>query len=219
MQSGSHAAYVAITRPPEDVERELTNLGLDVSKLEESDLLEVEDWYSATLGLESPGKGETIEQVEGRTAARVRSLKVADLSVSFLKELKRGSADWPTGSLVVHESQSAILRFNEEKPFLEFFESRAIPHQRKMRRVLLSGVIRGIHSESFYKRMESMSDGIIDVRVMEHEGETKNFLRIRAIRGQSHDAQWHQVRIENGEAILTSESGVNPFDREMETSR
>ena len=58
-------------------------------------------------------------------------------------------------------------------------------------------------SQWFYKRMEAPSDGVIDIRVMQHEGIAKNFLRVRSLRGQPHDAAWHEIEIKsNGEATL-----------------
>ena len=141
----------------------------------------------------------------------MRSLKVADLSVQWLKDMKQGFEPsgvfetWPPGSLTVAESMSPALRFNEEKPYLEWRISRDNPNLRKARRISLAGVVRGVHTESFYKQLESDVDGVIDLRVMERNEEWKNFLCIRSLKGQLHDARWHEIQIKrNGEATFVT---------------
>jgi len=94
-----------------------------------------------------------------------------------------------------------MLRFNDEKSVADFFESRVYVAQRKLKRIHLMPFVRGLHTDWFYKRMESASDGVIDVRVM--EGKAKNFLRIHSLRGRPHDSAWHEIEIKsNGEVIL-----------------
>ncbi len=101
------------------------------------------------------------------------------------------------------ESMSQTLRFNEEKPYLEYLISRFIPNERRAKRIDLAGVLRGVHTESFYKQLEGAVDGVIDLRVMERDEEAKNFLRIRSLKGQPHDARWHEIQIKpNSEAVL-----------------
>ena len=147
------------------------------------------------------------EPMEG--GIRSRSLKVADLSVEWLKDMKQGFQPWdivetwPPGALSVHESISQTLRFNEEKPFLEFTSSRVKPNERRAKRMDLTGVFRGVHTDSFYKQLEGVVDGVVELRVMERDEEAKNLLRIRSLKGQPHDARWHEIQIKrNGEATL-----------------
>ena len=211
--ANGRVGYVAFTRSPDDVRRDLSSLGVDVSSVQKEGRLTVDDWYSASLTggrLESSG-GQTSfnEPIEG--GMRMRSLKVADLSVQWLRDAKYGPQPfdivetWPPGSLSVGESFSALLRFNEERELMEWTETRVIPIERKRKGVSLWGLVNGIHSEVYYKRLESALDGVIDVRVTEREGETKDLLRIRSLKGQPHDHSWHEIQIkENGEAALKS---------------
>ena len=211
-QQGRYVCYLSMARSPEDVKASLSALDARVSSAEDVERLVVEDWYSATLtgGRLATDTSQTslFEPVQG--GLRVRSLKVADLSVEWLKTSKTGPSKpydlvdyWPPGSVVIVESFSSILRFNEEKAFVEWMESRVIPEERRGRRVTLQGFIRGIHSEWLYKRMEAASDGVLDIRVMEREEEAKNLLRVRSLKGQPHDSRWHEIKIKsNGEATL-----------------
>ncbi|OFX17719.1 hypothetical protein A3K71_05620 [archaeon RBG_16_50_20] len=210
-QQNRHVCYLAMARSPEDVKRCVSEIGVDIPAAEKSGRLVVEDWYSATLTggrLETANaQGGMFEPIQG--GLRVRSLKVADLSVEWLKTTKVGPQaydivdHWPVGSMIVVESFSGILRFNEEKPFVEWMESRVNPEERKRKSITLQGFVRGIHSDWLYKRMESASDGVIDIRVMERGEETKNLLRVRSLKGQPHDSRWHEIEIKsNGEANL-----------------
>ena len=211
-QQGRYVCYLSMARSPEDVKNSLSELDVRMSSAEDYERLVVEDWYSATLTggrlATAPSQTSLFEPVLG--GLRVRSLKVADLSVEWLKTSKTGPNKpydlvdyWPPGSVVIVESFSSILRFNEEKAFVEWMESRVIPEERRGRRVTLQGFIRGIHSDWLYKRMEAASDGVIDIRLMEREEEAKNFLRVRSLKGQPHDSRWHEIKMKsNGEATL-----------------
>ncbi len=144
------------------------------------------------------------DEVEG--VQRFRSLKVSDLSIQWLKVSKSARTDTePVGTLGVVESCLALLRFNEEKPFVEWMESRVNPEERRMRRVTLQGFVRGVHSDWLYKRMEYAGDGVIEVKVMEHQDMPRNFLRVKSLKGQPHDSRWHEIDVKpSGEAILVS---------------
>jgi KaiC/GvpD/RAD55 family RecA-like ATPase len=216
--------YLAMERSLEDVKDTFAALGVDVTTAIKNGYLVVEDWYSATLtgGRTSEPAGaqaSIFEPIEG--GLRVRSLKIADLSLEWLRTSKSGARApydivefWPEGSLIVAESFSGILRFNEEKAFVEWMESRVNPEERKRRSITIQGLVRGIHSDWLYKRMESASDGIIDLRVMEREEETKNLIRVRSLKGQPHDSRWHEIEIKsNGEAILVDSSPSNRSKR------
>jgi len=208
LQSGQRALYAAMVRPRESVVKSLEKLGVDVIAKEQAAQLRIDDWYSITLKPEAsapdpvPSTGPFY---------RYTSVKVGDLSLDFSKLLKSQQqtlATWPddqSGVLVVSESLSMLLRFNEEKHFLEWFEVRDVPLQRKLNRIHFFAFGRGLHSESFYRRIENICDGVVDVRVMERDDETKSYVRVQSLKGQPHDARWHRIEIKtNGEAVLGS---------------
>lgn len=212
LQANGRLGYAAEVRSPEDVKHDLEALGVDVATAYRDSRLLVDDWFSATLTggrLESTGsQAAFFEPIQG--GFRAHSLKVADLSIQWLKDTKHGFQPddvvetWPPGALVIDESNSEILRFNEENAYVEFMKTRALPNERRAGRIHLFGYVLGVHSESFYKRMESACDGVVDIRVMERGGEAKNLLRIRSLKGQPHDAKWHEITVKsNGEAALS----------------
>jgi KaiC/GvpD/RAD55 family RecA-like ATPase len=211
-ETNQHVGYLAMSRTPEAVRDNLANLGVDVARAEKDGRLAIEDWYSASLTggrIDSTSKGTRIFE-STTTGLRVLSLKVADLSVEWLKSSKNGPQPvydivdfWPPGSLIIVESFSTILRFNEERAFVEWIESRVNPSERKRKSITLQGFVRGIHTEQLYRLMENASDGIIDIKVVDREEETKNLLRIRGLKGQPHDTRWHEIALKpNGEVSL-----------------
>jgi KaiC/GvpD/RAD55 family RecA-like ATPase len=213
LQANGNVAYMAQARAPEDIKRDLAASGVDVTSAQKEGRLDVSDQYSATLtgGRLEPAGAQTgfIEKVQG--GMRFRSLKVADLSVEMLKASKEdytGHLDRLGRSPVlldIIESMSEMLRFNEEKPFAEWMATRVTPRERMRKGATLHGLVRGLHSEWFYKRMEVISDGIIDISIREQEGESKSFLRLRSLRGQPYDGRWHRIEIQpNGEATLAT---------------
>ncbi len=215
LKTNGRVGYAAFTRPPEEVKRVLSSLGVDLASVAREGRLTVDDWYSASLTggrLESTGSGQTgfFEGIEGG-GVRALSLKVTDLSIEWHSWKKSGpkpydvSETWPPGALGIGESVSEILRFNDENAFLEWVINRTNPNDRRAQRIALYGYVRGIHSELLYKRIEAAFDGVIDIRVMEEARTAKNFLRVRSLKGQPHDSSWHEIEIKpNGEAVLVS---------------
>ena len=213
VKKGFQVGYDSQARPREVVIKNFESLGVNVIECMKSGLLWVDDWYSATLGggrVESSNdrSGPLFEAIDG--GVRLRSLKVADLSVEWLKQ-KKGEIDYsddertPPGSLVVAESISPSLRFNDEKAYLEWVETRVGPTSRKSGWISLVGIVRGVHSDFFYRRMENALDGVIEIRVLERDDQAKNFLRVRGLKGKCYDGHWHEIRIRrNGEAALVS---------------
>jgi KaiC/GvpD/RAD55 family RecA-like ATPase len=197
-----------MARPREEVRNDMLQIGLDVSVNERIGKLVVNDWYSATLGLEKAGSPkETVEtvQTESGSYTLVHSLRISDLSVQWLKDMKESISQPQPGALIIVESISPVMRFNEEKPYLEWHETRVNPNERRAQRIVLRGLARGTHSELFYRRMEGAADGVIELRVMEREEKIKNMIRARGFRREPHDTGWHEIEIKpNGEVIVTT---------------
>lgn len=209
LKAKGRVGYMIFTRTPEDFKRDLAGLRIDVESVEREQRLQVYDWYSASLSGGRTQRGElaVIEKIPD--GILVRSIKMADLSVQWLKDTKYGPQledvieTWPPGALAIGEAVSALLRFNNENDVLEWIETRVIPVERRAQRVAIWGFVRGIHSEAFYKRLEAMCGGVIDLRVMEHGESVKNFLRVRSLKGQPCDSRWHEVQVSaNAEATI-----------------
>lgn len=215
--NGGFVLYCAMARPVEEALRDLSALGIDVPKSFREGMLHVDDFYSATL---SGGRLLSNVPHEPYEYGIRHSLSVADFSIAQAKAQKDLSEGRPEplksvrpgrdfgakpGSLLIMDSLSVMLRFNEERPFLEWLETREHRAVRRDLRINFEAFVRGLHSESFYKRVEASCDGVIDVRTQEENGVLKNVLRLRVLKGQPHDTRWHEIEIKpNGEAALIS---------------
>jgi len=206
VKNGLRVVYGAHARSREDTITAFTKLGIDVDATEKGGLLRIDDSYTSTMKLDRDNPG--IVAVDDKYY-RHGSLKIADWSIDQLKSIKgapQSLSKWghdQSGAIAIGDTLTPFLRFNEEKVFLEWMETRDLPLQRKFGRLSIFAFSRGVHSEPFYRSLECMFDGLIEVRVVEHDNEVKNMLRIRNLKGQPHDSHWHEIRVSStGEASL-----------------
>lgn len=195
LRSGGRVAYNVASQPPKNnIRLQLTRLGLEPQELEESGLFRVYDWHSASLGRKSTEK------------MKEDSLKVTDMSIGWMKEAKELTQSAPApGGLMIVDDISSLDRFNEEKSWVEFVLTRVIARDlvRPSPCITMIGVIKGLHSERVYKRLEATFDGIIDLKLDELGEETRNIMRIRSSRNIAFDSRWHQLNVdENFEVTL-----------------
>ncbi len=101
LRSGGKVLYGAMAQQPEKIRSQLNRLGVHPEALEAADNLRIWDWYTPTLGQKSKEK------------VALESLKVADLSIWFAKEIMRQPPD--PNLLRVFDSISSLARFNDEK--------------------------------------------------------------------------------------------------------
>ncbi len=193
LKTGGRVSYHVTAQQPDNIRSQLRRLGLNTEELETSGKLRIFDWYSATLGQKS------------KEDYAFSSLKVADLSILFSKylmlrpDIARDSSDW----LRILDDMSCLARFNDEKSWLEFVLTRIIPIASLWRSTGIGGVIKGIHSDWVYKRLEAANDGVIDFKLEEEGKKTRDLIRIRTMRNVGFDREWHELKIgENFEVTL-----------------
>ena len=192
LRAGGAVSYHVAAQPPENIRSQLTQMGLEVNKLEASEKLRVFDWYTATLGRKSNEK------------YAFYSLKAADLSLLFSKYMMatpgsetptvdaippQPSPDW----LRILDDLSCLARFNEDKSWVEFVRTRMIPIGALWKSTGIHGIMRGIHSDWAYKNLEASSDGVIDFKLDETTDEATNMIRIKSMRLVAFDAKWHPL--------------------------
>jgi KaiC/GvpD/RAD55 family RecA-like ATPase len=181
LKSGGTVTYVAFAQPPDEVRSRLTNLIPNLADLERSEDFLVLDCYSATLGQKSKEKNA------------YNSLKIADLSIVFLQQEMQ--APQAPEHLVIADDESGFARFNDERAWVEFELTRVIPAMKARKITSLAAVMRGIHSESVYKRLEGGNDAVIDFKLDDTTDPPRNLMRIRSLRTAGFDARWHLLNI------------------------
>ncbi len=189
LRAGAGVSYNAFAQSPDSVRLQLKRLGLDTEDLEKTEKLRIIDCYTATLGQKSKEK------------LSIDSLKVADMSIMFAKTQLVGPPLPDRLRLV--DNVSVLARFNDEKSLVELAHSRAMPMAAKRKSTAIAGMMKGVHSDWYYKQAEGVSDGIIDLKLDDTDEEPRNFMRIRAMRNIGFDGRWHRLKIgDNFEVTL-----------------
>jgi len=197
LATGGRVQYNLGTRLPVELRSRLGQLGLDTEQLEKNEKLIILDWYTASLAGQKSKEKYAFD-----------TLKVADLSIRFLKAAKGDDdAGIPSPAspdiLRLLDDGSLLARFNDEKSLIEFFLARFVPAPWKGSGVSISGIMRGVHSDWFYRQLEAQVDGIVDFRLDESGEEPNNLMRIRNMRSLKFHSQWHHLTVtENFEVAV-----------------
>lgn len=182
LKQGGRVLYGALAQPPDKIRTRLNQQGVDVASLERDDKLRIWDWYAATLGQKSKEK------------YALDSLRVHDLSLGFSQVEMRGPVS--AELLRFFDNVSVEARFNDEKSFVEFLLSRAIPVAPLRQTTTLRGMMMGVHSEYAYRQLEGASDGVVDLTLKETTEQVQNQMRIRVMRNTDFDSSWHKLKVQ-----------------------
>ncbi len=181
LRTGWGVSYNSFAQSPASIRSGLNRLGLNSPELEKNERLRIVDAYTATLGRKSDEK------------YAYDSLKAADLSILLAKA---GLVGPPIPDrLRILDNSSTLARFNDEKSLIELRLSRSLPSASMRQLTTVGGLMKGVHSDWFYKQMEGAVDGIIDLRLEETGEEPRNLIRIRAMRNLAFDGKWHQLKV------------------------
>ena len=175
LRSGGDLLYLASSRPPKEIRQQFNELGLDIAEYEAQDNVVLFDAYSAQMGIKSSEKYQT------------RTSNLNELSIT----ISESAPQWPAGTLVIVESYSNMA-LNQENIFAKFWR-RVAGRWRNQDTIMIVGLAKDLHSPEFYQEMKLVSDGVLEMRLMEHGGEIINTIRARSMRGQNSDTRWRQV--------------------------
>ena len=101
------------------------------------------------------------------------------------------------GHLIISDDESTFGRFNDEKAWIELELTRLIPAGRMRKVTAITAVMIGVHSDWVYKRFEGASEGVVDFKLEELDGRTRNIMRIRNMRNVGFDSQWHPLKMKD----------------------
>jgi KaiC/GvpD/RAD55 family RecA-like ATPase len=192
MRSDGMASYNVYNHTPDDVRSQLERLGLDVEALEKGGKFRIIDWYTSQLGQKSKEK------------YAFASLKIADLSIIYSRTLIQVGSPFPDTPaprlgpdvLRLSDDDLVLLRFNDERSFLDFWRTRVIPSAQARNSTVIHSIAKGVCSEYIYRNLETSADGIIEVKVDDQGGEVRNLIRIRSMRNMSYDSRWHPLKLD-----------------------
>ena len=186
--------YHTFQRTPKEVRNGLVRLGANVQAAEAGGNFTIIDSHTVQMGLGPP---ETLQNVV------TQSVKLSDWSIGFVKQLKAGAEQGDLGWLHIDDNTGILLEYNQEKDFIDVWRTRVIPYIRECESLLVYSVLTGVGSDAFHKKLESLSDGIIDFKSEEREGRLEQFVRLGSMRGRSVDTRWRRLKFsEKGEVTI-----------------
>jgi len=197
VKAGIRTDYHTFQHSPDGVKKAFRRWGLDVMKMEQDETLWIEDSYTIQTGMGAPEEQSDSSKV---------SVKLSDWSIGFAKSMKGGVPDAWKRRLHIDDNIGILLQYNEEKALIDFWRTRLIPYARIRESVGMYAILTNSASISFYKQLESLSDGIIDFKSEERENEFRHYVRIRGLRGRPCDTHWRELRLlDNGEVAIADE--------------
>jgi KaiC/GvpD/RAD55 family RecA-like ATPase len=198
LRGGHKALYHTFQHLPADIEHDLTKFGLDLTKLRAADKFQIVDSFAVqTGGLNRVDQNDPI----------AKSLKVPELSIAaaeaIRKERSEGIPDADKGWVHVDDNTGIMTRYNPENTLLDFWRTRHIPITRVAHNIMVFSILNGTTSENFRAQFETLSDGIIDLRREDREGEVAQLFRVRKLRGKKVESRWQQLLVsETGEVTI-----------------
>ena len=192
LKTGGKVQFNVLAQPPDQIRLQLKRLGVTTEELERDDKLLITDWYTTTLGQKSKEKHF------------MDSLKVHELNLIRLKDMQEAKP--APDFLAISDNISVQARFNEEKAWVEYQLTRAIPVVTRMGNISIRSVTTETHSVSAYRQLEGAVDGIIDFKLETGEKvgeEARSLMRIRLMKNVRFDGRWHPLKMnDNFEVTL-----------------
>ncbi len=108
-----------------------------------------------------------------------------------------GWTGWKVESNVlrISDEELVILRFNDEKSFIDLWRTRELPSASATKSTQIIGAVKGAYSDYVYKSMEASVDGVIDFKLDETTDPAQNLLRIRSLKNVGFDGRWKRLKI------------------------
>jgi KaiC/GvpD/RAD55 family RecA-like ATPase len=202
MKAGVRTQYHTFMHIPNEVRQELQKLGSNVKKLETEDRLRLIDSYTGLTGL--PVQPEPLSTLTGRPRISLNDPSFLEkYTASIATLVTEGSPDIDKRWLHIDDNTSIINRYFKEQDVLNIFQTRVFQLTRILDLSVFHSVVSGVWSESYYKQFEAQSDGVIDFKAEEDEGQLENYVRVRSIRGKTCDSRWRHIHLEDsGEVVL-----------------
>ena len=187
--AGTKCEYHALQHSPADITLALGKQGLRTGPLIQNRLFRIIDYFTPLARL---GRGDEVPDSDLWKSRD--SFNLTKWGEETRHEILRGFAQKDKRWVHVDDNMSVLLQLFEEDDLADFYRTTMVPWTRARELVLLSSVVTGVASEGFYRKFEASADGVIDFASREEDGEIKQWVRLRSIKGGSPDTRWRQLK-------------------------
>jgi len=202
LKRGIKTEYHVFQHPTSEAVEEFARQGVDAKKLEKEGLLNFWDAYTPIVEYEAKVKVASDRErgawgePNDRRSDPERPLNLKEAGDYWAKKAAAGFKDEEKGWLHIDDNTAVMLQYNDEQTTINAWRTQGLPFGIRARECPhFLGYVRGVASEAFYKQLEALCDGIIDVKAQEEGGRIQNYIRVRTLRGKSFDSRWHRLRI------------------------
>lgn len=193
LKHGAKTEYHSLMHLPADIRRRVADQGVDVERAEDDGLFRINDSYTPSTGLDIQ---------EGKRKSHQGSLNMATWSM-LEKHLIEKPPEAEKRWVHIDDDLTVMLQYNDENEFHKSMRDNNIPWARSLELIVFQPVATGLHQDSFYRRMESVCDGIMEFRAVDEGGKVENYARVRLIRGKALDSSWRLLKLrDNGEVVI-----------------
>ncbi len=165
-RDGIKTDYHTFQRNPSEVSRAIARFGLDVQKLQEDGRFRIIDSYTVQTKLGEPERPRKLGHFFRSTT---QSVSLSDWSIAAVQEIK-SVPELEKRRFHIDDDILVLLQYNAEKVFIDYWRTRGLPGARALDVAFLNGTVLGVHSEPFYRQLESLCDGIIEFKREETGG-------------------------------------------------
>ena len=179
LKAGNVVNVITLATPPSQIRSELTRAVPNLGELESANRFFLADWHTWMTGRKSQEK------------VSMETLSLAKMSLDQSRFQRQLS---PSYDFVVADSASTILKYNDERAFMQWFD-RIVADVKLLKGIRLYGFLKKFHSEGLYTNIESIADGVIEFDYRERNGVLENAIRLKAIKGMAHPSDWRRLSI------------------------
>jgi archaellum biogenesis ATPase FlaH len=179
LSNGGDVLYFSDSQPVPELRRRFEKLGLNIAEYEAEDSAVLFDSYSAQMGTKSTEK------------YHAQAMNLNELSIAMAE----AAPQWPPGSLIVYESLSHAA-FGQESVYSKF-SRKAIGIWQPRGTITLAGFTVGLHPPGFYQDAKLISNGVVELKLEEYQGEIVNTIRARSFKGQNVDTRVRRIVFDN----------------------
>ena len=197
LQASLRAGIITTTRFPSEICTDIARFGVDTSKALDTGLLQIADWYTCLTG-------RVPAQIPSDMAP---SLRVEELGLISARSWHVGKGKAPESDpsfieFAIVDNMSRLFNYNEPSVCVKYINT-GIARTKQDTRVFMYGFATRVLDKRIYADLQSMFDGIIDVRTVEVRGATHTIMRMRSGLDIQHVKGWHAIISKPNETSLT----------------